>query len=374
MIKFETVNETGNRLAETIRKENLSFEGEAIVFIGALGICVRKIIPYIKDKYTDPAVVCVDSTGRFVIPVLSGHIGGANELARRIANITGGEAVITTQSDNTGLWPLDTIGRQFGWKTKSLLHEEMNRAIATFVNKQPTALLLDYSDEGTEQLEKSCPKHVVVFHDIHDFTVKQQELSNSGKGFQLLIIVSPRIYHVGDIRTVQFYPPCLNLGMGCQKNTPSMAAQEIVKDITKAGFAMESVRTISSIVLKKDEQALKELDKLLPWASLKIYSVDTLAKIEVPNPSIKVFEVTGCYGVAEASALSASHEGELVAEKQKGRVSCESLTYYYTWALAEDNKKDVRKGHIEIVGAGPGAPDLIRASRPYFICRKSCAT
>ncbi len=369
MIKFETVNETGNRLAETIRKENLSFEGEAIVFIGALGICVRKIIPYIKDKYTDPAVVCVDSTGRFVIPVLSGHIGGANELARRIANITGGEAVITTQSDNTGLWPLDTIGRQFGWKTKSLLHEEMNRAIATFVNKQPTALLLDYSDEGTEQLEKSCPKHVVVFHDIHDFTVKQQELSNSGKGFQLLIIVSPRIYHVGDIRTVQFYPPCLNLGMGCQKNTPSMAAQEIVKDITKAGFAMESVRTISSIVLKKDEQALKELDKLLPWASLKIYSVDTLAKIEVPNPSIKVFEVTGCYGVAEASALSASHEGELVAEKQKGRVSCESLTYYYTWALAEDNKKDVRKGHIEIVGAGPGAPDLISVRGRRFLER-----
>ena len=369
MIKFETVNETGNRLAETIRKENLSFEGEAIVFVGALGICVRKIIPYIKDKYTDPAVVCVDSTGRFVIPVLSGHIGGANELARRIANITGGEAVITTQSDNTGLWPLDTIGRQFGWKTKSLLHEEMNRAIATFVNKQPTALLLDYSDEGTEQLEKSCPKHVVVFHDIHDFTVKQQELSNSGKGFQLLIIVSPRIYHVGDIRTVQFYPPCLNLGMGCQKNTPSMAAQEIVKDITKAGFAMESVRTISSIVLKKDEQALKELDKLLPWASLKIYSVDTLAKIEVPNPSIKVFEVTGCYGVAEASALSASHEGELVAEKQKGRVSCESLTYYYTWALAEDNKKDVRKGHIEIVGAGPGAPDLISVRGRRFLER-----
>ena len=103
MIKIETINEAGKQLAETIRQENLLFDGEAIVFIGALGICVRKILPLVNDKHTDPAVVCVDSTGKFVIPVLSGHVGGANELARKIARITGGTAVITTQSDNTGL-------------------------------------------------------------------------------------------------------------------------------------------------------------------------------------------------------------------------------------------------------------------------------
>ena len=75
---------------------------DSIIFIGAMGICVRSIAGCIKNKYKDPAVVCVDSTGRFVISVLSGHVGGANELTRHIAAITGGEAVITTQSDNAG--------------------------------------------------------------------------------------------------------------------------------------------------------------------------------------------------------------------------------------------------------------------------------
>ena len=72
-----------------------------------MGICVRTIAPCVKNKYTDPAVVCVDSTGKFAISVLSGHIGGANELTHQVANILGAEPVVTTQSDCTGLWGLD---------------------------------------------------------------------------------------------------------------------------------------------------------------------------------------------------------------------------------------------------------------------------
>ena len=115
MIRFETINEAGEKLASIIEKEKLRFDGEAVVFIGALGICVRKILPMVNDKYTDPAVICIDSTGRYVIPVLSGHVGGANELSRQIAKVIGAEAVVTTQSDNTGLWALDTLAKRFGW-------------------------------------------------------------------------------------------------------------------------------------------------------------------------------------------------------------------------------------------------------------------
>ena len=79
---------------------------DAFVFIGAMGICVRTIAPCVKNKYTDPAVICVDSTGKFAISVLSGHIGGANELTHQVANILGAEPVVTTQSDCTGLWGL----------------------------------------------------------------------------------------------------------------------------------------------------------------------------------------------------------------------------------------------------------------------------
>ena len=120
MIRFETINEAGEKLASIIEKESLRFDGEAVVFIGALGICVRKILPMVNDKYTDPAVICIDSTGRYVIPVLSGHVGGANELSRQIAKVIGAEAVVTTQSDNTGLWALDTLAKRFGWRMPAL--------------------------------------------------------------------------------------------------------------------------------------------------------------------------------------------------------------------------------------------------------------
>ena len=92
---------------------------DAFVFIGAMGICVRTIAPYIEDKHADPAVICIDSLGQNVISVLSGHIGGANELTRDIAALIGAREVITTQSDNAGLWALDTFEQRFDWPVAS---------------------------------------------------------------------------------------------------------------------------------------------------------------------------------------------------------------------------------------------------------------
>ena len=149
-----------------------------------MGICVRSIAGCIKNKYKDPAVVCVDSTGRFVISVLSGHVGGANELTRHIAAITGGEAVITTQSDNAGLWALDTLAGKYGWKI-TVPHAKMNRLVTLFVNREPTALLLDIKDKGTEYLERTLPAHVKVFYHFED--MPQSE-------FKLIIAVTPYIY------------------------------------------------------------------------------------------------------------------------------------------------------------------------------------
>lgn len=122
---------------------DLFLQSDAIIFIGAMGICVRCIAPYVMDKHTDPAVVCIDSTGKYIIPVLSGHIGGANELSIELAQILGGNAIVTTQSDNTGLWALDTLAEKFGWSVVAddLTDNEnaMNACIAAFVNKKPTS-------------------------------------------------------------------------------------------------------------------------------------------------------------------------------------------------------------------------------------------
>lgn len=366
MIKFEYVNDKGKRLAETIEKELGEYAaGEALVFIGALGICVRKIKDMIDDKYTDPAVVCVDSTGKYVIPVLSGHVGGANDLARQIAMITGGEAVITTQSDNTGLWALDTMAKDYGWVMKKLKRLQMNKAIAAFVNKQPTALVIECEDEGTKYMEETCPAHVKVFRSFSDYRFYCRR--NDTK-YDLLIIVSPKAYPTQDVPTIQYFPPCLHLGVGCQKLAPVGIAEQLISELNLAGYATESISTIGTIELKKDEPLLHHLAELIPHAEVKIYSAEDLAKIKIPNPSDKVFEVTGCYGVAEASAKAPNTQGMLVIEKQKGKFVSEedSKISHYTYALAQD-KEIERKGHIEIVGAGPGDPELVSVRGRKFL-------
>ena len=374
MIRFETINEAGQKLVRTLEAElsatplATDTEHEAIVFIGALGICVRKIQGLINDKYTDPAVVCVDSTGKYAIPVLSGHVGGANELARHIAMITGGETVITTQSDNTGLWALDTMAGQYDWQQSKLPRTQMNKLIAAFVNGRPTALVLECEDEGTRYMESTCPAHVRIFHSFTDYQSLASQKggdATSEKAFEVLIIVSPQQHGSAGIPTIQYFPPCLHLGVGCQKLAPIEIAEQLLSEVKLSGYAPQSIATVNSIELKKDEPLLAELCRLMPWAKLCIYTADELAKIKIPNPSDKVFEVTGCYGVAEASAKAHDKHSMLVVEKQKGKYTSDRISHY-TYAIAMDNVV-VPKGHIEIVGAGPGDPDLVSVRGRRFL-------
>jgi len=325
-------------------KENWS-SLEQIVFIGAMGICVRSIAPCVKDKYKDPAVVCVNSTGRFVIPVLSGHIGGANDLARQIAGLTAGEAVVTTQSDNTGLWALDTLAAKFGWKT-DLSRARMNQAIALFVEKHPTALLLQVRDSGTDYLESTLPNHVKVFCHYNDIDFGQ---------FELLITVGPHLFDA-PIPVLSYYPQALHLGIGCRRQCkPDGIAEHIENCLKHNGLSPLSIASIGTIQLKKDEPLLSVLQIRWPWAVTNIWSASDLEGIEVPNPSQKAFRVTGVYGVAEGAALRSSGDGILLIDKQKGLLSEGND---FTFAVAMDGLK-MRGGFIEIVGAGPGDPELV---------------
>lgn len=318
---------------------------EAFVFIGSLGICVRAIAPYVMDKHTDPAIVNVDSTGKYVVSVLSGHIGGANSLTRQIARITGGQAIITTQSDNTDLWALDTLGKTYLWK-ESVHNATVNKLIASFVNKHPVALLLDIKDEGTDYLERTKPDHVTLFYRYEE--IPQQN-------FEILIAVTPYLYNSG-IPTLYFHPQVFHLGIGCRKNCFTQGiGNHIENAIRLQQLSPLSIRSISTIELKKDEPLLQELQAHFPDSVLHIYLADELKEINIPNPSDKVFEVTGVYGVAEASAKKSAGNGPLLIEKQKGILKEGND---FTFALAQD-AASYRKGHIEIVGAGPGDPELI---------------
>lgn len=321
-------------------------QSKSVIFIGAMGICVRAIAPCIHNKHTDPAIINVDSTGKYAISVLSGHVGGANELTKQIAHIIGAEAVITTQSDNMELWSLDILGKKYDWTLRSNT-PNLNRPVTTFVNKKPTALLLDISDKGTLYLERTKPEHTDIFYKYADI-----DFAN----YNLLIAVTPYLYPETPVDVIYYHPKVLHLGVGCRKDCNPEGIPAYINDFLECeGIASSSIKDISSIELKKDEPLLKAIQTCFQNIPVYIYKADELSSIPVANPSEKVKEVTSLYGVSEASAIKSAHNGPLILEKQKGVLSAGND---FTFAVAID-KDAARKGHVEIVGAGPGDPELI---------------
>jgi precorrin-4 C11-methyltransferase len=339
---FSLHNENGSQHIDTIDgflKDSFS-HFDAFIFVGAMGICVRSIAPYIRDKHTDPAVVCVDSAGRNAISVLSGHIGGANKLTMDVAKTIGAMPVITTLTDEKGLWGLDILARQFDWSTP--LSDNMNAEIALFASNSRTALLLEAEDRGTAWMKKNKPANVEVFSSMADIDQNK---------FELLLIVSYRIPQDIHIPHVLYVPRCLHVGIGLAHQ--ASPAEEIISQmnatLNDSGIMRDAVMDFSTIEEKRDEPVVKLLEA--EGKTVNFFSSDDLKEIEVPNPSDKVRKYMDTPSVAEASALLSANAGELLLPKVKNGT--------WTLAVAIDSEFWRHRGHVEIVGAGPGDPDLV---------------
>ena len=316
---------------------------DTLIFIGALGICVRSIAPHLKDKKEDPAIINMDDQGKFVQSVVSGHIGGANELTGKLARAIGAQAVITTSSDLQELWSLDTLATQFNWKAKTTI--DMNIIISLFVNNKPTALLIDIKDKGTTYLEKNKPAFVDYYYDISQIDFSK---------YSLFIAVTHKIYQ-SPIPALYFYAPVLSVGMGCSRDIePDQLEGSFINQLQLHKYAIEAVKAIGSIDVKHDEVAFIELAQRLdiPFVT---FTAAELNSQPVINPSEVVMSKLGVHGVSEASAMLLSGNKELLLEKQKITVVSGKK---HTIAIAID-KQAQRKAVVAIVGAGPGDAELI---------------
>ena len=376
LVALVPISEASARIAETLQREfraTVITRGEvaerwndfgAFIFIGAMGICVRTIAPLVEDKHTDPAVLCIDSTGANIIPVLSGHVGGANRFAQALADRIGARAIITTQSDLAGLWALDCLDQQFGWY--KLAGYDENKVIYAFVNRRPVALILGVRDEGTDYLESTCPDHVVIFEEDE----WRPELAVD---YEAMVVVSFRGHDfMSNLPTIFYIPRVLSVGIGLahQAEPAKIIWSEIYGDLSgHQRLLTKAIREFATIDLKADEPVVKLLQEEEGYP-VTFYTAGQLAAVSVPTPSQTVANHVGTPSVCEAAALLASGQGHLLVTKQKGQ--------QWTYAVAIDPRHlrrlpasgratSKREGHIEIVGAGPGDPDLISVRGRRFL-------
>ena len=329
---------------------------DGICFVTALGICVRLIAPYIQDKNTDPAVISVDDLGLNVQAVLSGHKGGANDFALKVASVLGANPIISTSSDVQNIWALDTLGNQFDWQVATSL--SMNKTMALFVNNKPTALLLDIKDKGTQHLEKTVPNFVTVFYDETEIDYTQ---------FELFIAVSYKVY-TSTIASVFFIPKVLSVGSGCSKQLDSVLFETTLKEELKSrNIHFSAIKNVGSIDIKAQQQAYLDFSTKnnIPFSTFTSDEIDT---ITVPNPSEMVQSKIGVDGVSESTAMLLSGSKNVLIEKQKIHLENGEK---FTFSIALDVKAE-RRTAIAIIGAGPGDEELITVKGKAYLENADC--
>ena len=329
---------------------------DGICFVTALGICVRLIAPYIQDKNTDPAVISVDDLGLNVQAVLSGHKGGANDFALKVASVLGAKPIISTSSDVQNIWALDTLGNQFDWQVATSL--SMNKTMALFVNNKPTALLLDIKDKGTQHLEKTVPNFVTVFYDEAEIDYTQ---------FELFIAVSYKVY-TSTIASVFFIPKVLSVGSGCSKQLDSVLFETTLKEELKSrNIHFSAIKNVGSIDIKAQQQAYLDFSTKnnIPFSTFTSDEIDT---ITVPNPSEMVQSKIGVDGVSESTAMLLSGSKNVLIEKQKIHLENGEK---FTFSIALDVKAE-RRTAIAIIGAGPGDEELITVKGKAYLENADC--
>lgn len=346
----------------------------ALVFCLATGAVTRIVAPLLQDKATDPAVVVVDETGKFVISLCGGHQGGADKLTKIIAQLIGATPVLTSASTSLGLPAVDLLGVPFGWHKGEGDWTGVSAAIVRGESVQVT-------QEAGSTLWQSTT------------SVRQSNLSLTASPTpKAKIWITPRIIEgarlcapTGDSRLPQihWHPRVLWVGIGCERGTSRELIETAIKQVCRENqLAQEAIAGIATIDIKADEVGLVELCRAYNFP-LRTFPAETLRSISVPNPSPVVEREVATPSVAEAAALQAcmdlphakaqSHKDSfaslrlcvtphLLVPKQifKPNSSTPHSQGAVTIAIAQSEIEYTgRTGKIFLVGIGPGAIEQI---------------
>lgn len=275
-------------------------EKRAMIFVSATGIAVRAIAPWIRDKMTDPPVVTVDEGAQFVIPLLSGHVGGANELARHIADWLEAVPVITTATDVNGKFAVDLFASAYHM-TIIDRKEAKNISAAVLEGKQIGV----FSDLPIKKLpdgfvmDRWCEENICI-------TVKDPSFPEKKASYLRLV------------------PRAVVLGVGCRRGTdPEFMKEKVFVLLKEHGIDPAAVKAIASVDVKQDEPAVLDLKQLFDGECLhqpceqRFYTPEQLNQVPGDfKESAFVKKQIGVGNVCERSACAAG--GKLLVEKQAG--------------------------------------------------------
>lgn len=269
----------------------------SFVFIGAAGIAIRYIAPWVSDKFRDSAVISMDEKGEYVIPLLSGHVGGAVELAREIAGCVKGVPVITTATDIQNKFAVDVFAKE------NHLHIG-NKRLA----KEISAAILEGGTVGfysTLPVQGELPEGLCLCKNVEELCKRQLGIAVSQD-----LIDGPGI--------LCLTPQSLAAGIGCKRGTSREALEErLTKVLADLGASVRQIRAFASIDLKKDEPGMRELAKAygVPFIT---YSAEELRDVQaVSCGSEFVAKITGVDNVCERAARKYFTDGEMILPKKK---------------------------------------------------------
>ena len=282
---FETIN------GEYIKwVENVFNSYNILFFISAIGIAVRGIAPYIKDKFTDPAVVVLDEKENFAIPLLSGHVGGAVDFVKVLCNITNAVPVITTATDINNKFAVDVFAVKNNLKI-------IQRTAA----KEISSTLL-----SGENISFCCDS------EYYGKITQGVQISEKGNIGFVVSVFNKKLYNIN----LNLVPKKVHLGIGCKKDTPKESIERAVKSfLEENGIFEEAVKSVSTITIKQNEKGINDFCSEKSWP-VKYFTAEELNTVKGSfNSSEFVKKVTGTDNVCERAAVLSSGNGKLIAGK-----------------------------------------------------------